>query len=158
MTQSTSTDRPAAPPIPAPGPNEAPFWEATQRGELALPSCDSCGWLAYPPSSVCTNCHVDPPAFGWTTISGRATLATWTIIRDAFLPGFTSETPYVVGEFEIPEQAGLRIIARVIGIEIPDLKIGLAMSVGFVDGGEGTRIPVFHLADSQTTNQEEVSR
>lgn len=137
---ATST---AVPPIPAPAPAEAPFWDATQRGVLSVQRCTGCSRLAYPPSAVCTNCLLDPPSFEWMPISGDATLATWTIVRDAFLPGFASFTPYIVGEVEIPEQAGLRIIARIVDLDPDDLSIGLELHVDFVDGGESTRVPVF---------------
>lgn len=133
----------ALPPIPAPGPADAPFWEATKRGVLTVQRCTGCGWLAYPPSTVCTNCLLDPPSFEWAPISGDATLATWTIVRDAFLPGFRDLTPYVVGEVEIPEQSGLRIAGRLVGIDTENLRIGLELHVDFVDGGEATRVPVF---------------
>jgi len=64
-------------------------------------------------------------------------------VRDAFLPGFAEITPYVVGEVELVEQSGLRVVARVVGIDDDALRPGLSLRVDFVDGGDGTRVPVF---------------
>jgi len=109
--------------------------------------CAHCGFLTYPPVPVCSRCHADPPAFEWADVSGHGRLATWTIVRDAFLPGFADITPYVVGEVELVEQPGLRVVARVVGIDHDALRPGLALRVDFVDGGDGTRVPVFVEAE-----------
>ena len=143
MTTS-STQRPAAArPVPVPDQVSADFWDAAAAGRLALQRCDGCGHLAYPPRLICPACQVDPPSFAYADVSGHGQLATWTIVRDAFLPGFTDDVPFVLGEVELTEQAGLRIVARVVGVDHAALRIGLPLAVDFVDGGEGTRVPVF---------------
>ena len=108
--------------------------------------CCHCDRLAYPPALVCVGCLVDPPAFTWQPVSGLGRLATWTIVRDAFLPSFVRAVPYVVGEVELAEQRGLRMVARVVGVSLADLHVGLAVRVDFIVGGEGTMVPVFVVA------------
>lgn len=125
----------------------APFWEAAQRDQLVVRRCTGCGHLSYPPRLVCTECLLDPPDFDWAPMSGRGELITWTIVRDAFLPGFAPLVPYAVGDVRLAEQADLRIVARLVDVEFGDLRIGLPVTVAFVDGGEGTRVPVFTSSD-----------
>lgn len=126
----------------------APFWESAGRGELAVRRCTGCGNLSYPPRLVCPQCLLDPPDFEWATVSGRGELVTWTIVRDAFLPGFAPLVPYAVGDVRLAEQADLRFVARLVDVEFGDLRIGLPVTVAFVDGGEGTRVPVFSPVDT----------
>jgi uncharacterized protein len=138
----------AQPPIPVADELSAGFWEAAARGVLAMQRCSPCGTLAYPPGRVCSSCVADPPVFEWAQVSGDGRLATWTIVRDAFLPAFAAETPYVVGEVELAEQPGLRVVARVVGVDDADLRIGLPLRVEFAergidDAGAPVRVPVF---------------
>lgn len=137
-----------APPIPVPDSLSQGFWDHAAEGRLAAWRCDACGTLAYPPQPVCTNCQADPPRFTWAPLSGAGTVATWTVVRDALLPGFAADAPYVVAEVEVPEQTGLRIVARLRGIAIDDVRVGLPVQVAFADGGEGTKVPVFEGAGS----------
>mgnify|MGYP000933938888 CR=1 FL=1 len=134
---------PAAPPIPSPDERTQGFWDQTAHGVLTTQRCDNCGHRAYPPTLICTNCLVDPAAFSWAPVAGTGRLATWTIIRDALLPGFADLVPYAVAEVELPEQDGLRVLARLQGADFDDLEAGLHVAVAFVDGGEGTQVPVF---------------
>lgn len=97
---------------------------------------------------MCPQCLLDPPDFDWAPVSGRGELVTWTIVHDAFLPGFAPLVPYAVGDVRLAEQADLRFVARLLDVEFDDLRIGLPVSVRFVDGGEGTRVPVFTAGDT----------
>lgn len=133
----------AAPPIPVPDESSAGFWELAADGILATQRCTNCGWRAYPPRMVCPRCLADPPDFEWSRVSGDGRLATWTIVRDALLPGFAASTPYVVAEVELVEQEGLRVVARLVDVPEHELRIGIQVRVGFVDGGEGMHVPVF---------------
>jgi len=96
---------------------------------------------------VCTACLGDPPGFEWVPVGGRGELVTWTVVHDAFLPGFAALTPYVVGEVRLDEADDLRLVTRIVGIEPEELRIGTRLAVGFADGGEGTSVPFFQPAD-----------
>ncbi|MDA3041418.1 MAG: Zn-ribbon domain-containing OB-fold protein [Actinomycetota bacterium] len=143
MTSSTHDEVRNAPPIPVANESTEAFWQLAKNGQLATQRCNSCGWQSYPPRMVCPNCHADPPSFDWTPVSGRGRLATWTIVRDALLPGFADQVPYIVGEVELDEQDGLRFLARLSGIDEDALRVGLRLRACFADGGEGTRVPLF---------------
>jgi uncharacterized OB-fold protein len=52
--------------------------------------------------------------FSFVPVSQRGRLRTWTIMRDAFLPGFRADVPWVVGEAERDDAPGVRLLARLI--------------------------------------------
>jgi uncharacterized OB-fold protein len=73
---------------------------------------------------------------------------TWTIVRQAFLPGFHADVPYVLVMVELVEQAGLRLVGRLVdGVDAP-LRIGAAVEVVIEDRGPGAAVPAFALADA----------
>jgi uncharacterized OB-fold protein len=137
-----------AKPVPLPDELSSGFWEAAARRELVVQQCGNCGWFAYPPGLACVNCHIDPPDFDWETVSGAGRLKTWTVMRDSFLPGFAGDVPYVVADVELAEQPGLRMVARLDGVEPEDLELGLALRVDYGDIGGGRLVPYFVLATS----------
>lgn len=120
-------------PIPVPDELSEGFWSAASEHRLSVQQCESCGWLAYPPNIACINCLVDPPRFGWHDVSGAGRLKTWTVVRDAFLPGFADAVPYVIADVELVEQPGLRILARLEGVDHDELARELAVEVAFTD-------------------------
>jgi uncharacterized OB-fold protein len=130
-------------PVPVPDPTSEGFWAAACEHRLVVQRCRGCGWLAYPPSTVCRRCLDDPPDFEWAPISGSGNLKTWTVVRDSFLPAFADETPYVIAEVEMIEQAGLRIIARLVDVEVDDLALGIPVEVSFDDRAPGVSVPQF---------------
>jgi hypothetical protein len=64
----------------------------------------------------------------------------------AFLPGFTPYVPYVVAAVELEEQAGLRMVARLVDGPDGPLGYGAAVETRFDDVAPGVAIPVFGLA------------
>jgi uncharacterized OB-fold protein len=64
-------------------------------------------------------------------------------VRDAFLPGFADEVPYVIGDIELVEQPGLRMITQLVGLTAGELKVGLPVTVRFQDLAEGLSVPQF---------------
>jgi uncharacterized OB-fold protein len=91
---------------------------------------------------------VDPPDFDWAPVSGDGVLKTWTVVRDAFLPAFADDTPYVIAEIELPEQEGLRLITQLVGIDLAELALGLSLEVTFDERAEGISVPQFKRAVS----------
>jgi uncharacterized OB-fold protein len=84
-------------------------------------------------------------------VSGRATVAAFTINRQNWIPGF--EPPYVVAIVELDDEPDVRLITNVVGVPIEDVGIGMAVEVFFEDwtglsGDEGSRvwIPLFRPA------------
>ena len=76
--------QPPGPPF-TPTPESRPFWAATRRHELVLPSCRACGTLFYYPRAACPSCLSSD--LDWQRVSGRGRLNTFTVVHRG-LPNF----------------------------------------------------------------------
>jgi uncharacterized OB-fold protein len=137
-----------AKPLPLPDQGTEPFWTAAARHVLTVQRCESCGRLAHPPVVVCPGCLSPTPEFSFVPVSGRGRLATWTIMRDAFLPGFKADIPWVIGEAELDDAPGVRMIARMADGPDAPFTIGAAVTVEFDDVADGVALPLFKLETS----------
>jgi hypothetical protein len=85
-------------------------------------------------------------------------VASWTVIRQSFLPGFAADVPFLPVDVELPEQAGLRMIGRLLDGPGAPVAIGAPVRVAFediaaegtgtADPGGGFSVPAFTLAGS----------
>lgn len=118
------------------------FWTGGERDELRFLRCQVCGEYVHPPQPICPRCHskeLVPEA-----VSGRATVATYTVNHHAWMPG--PELPYVVAIVEIVEQPTLRLTTNIVGCRPDDVSVGMAVRVVFehhADGDGEVWIPLF---------------
>ena len=141
------SDAPApAKPRPVPDERSAGYWEAAADHVLALPRCSVCGRVSMPPGPVCPYCRSTDPAFEFVPVEGRGTVRSWTLIRDAFLPGFRDDLPYLLVDVALDDHPNVRLIGRL--VDGPDalLRLGDAVTVTFDDLDEGVAVPAFTLA------------
>ena len=136
-------------PVPVPDDTSAPFWSAAAEHVLTVARCARCGQFAMPPDVVCPHCRSSDPRFEFTPVSGRGTVRSWTVVRQAFLPGFDDDLPFVLVDVELVEQKELRLIGRL--LDGPDaldagLHVGDAVVVGFEDLAPGVAVPAFELS------------
>jgi uncharacterized OB-fold protein len=144
---------PGAParPLPARDETSTPYWEAAARHELVVARCSRCRAYAIPPDVVCPHCFSAEPGFAFEQVSGRATVRSWTVMRQSFLPGFGADVPFVLVDVELVEQAGLRMVGRLLdgppalGGDGAPLRIGAAVRVAFEDVADGVSVPAFVL-------------
>ena len=133
---------------PLPGPDELsePFWKAAKERLLTIQRCQHCGHYSHPPEHVCPQCVALEPSFKFEPVSGRGKIKSWVVMRDAFLPGFVDELPFVIAVIELDEQPGLRMLTQVLdGADAP-IKIGVPVHVEFVDVTDEITLPQFRLA------------
>jgi uncharacterized OB-fold protein len=130
-------------PVPAADDRSAGFWEAAARGVLALARCARCGGFTHPPDVTCERCGATDPAFTWEPVSGRGTVRSWTIVRQSFLPGF--ETPFLLVDVELEEQAELRLIGRLLDGPDAQVRLGAPVTVAFEDLAAGVAVHAFRL-------------
>ena len=83
-------------------------FRASAEGELRFQCCSDCSTLIHPPAPVCPACLSRDS--GVKTVSGRATVHTWTINHQPWIPGF--DPPYVVAVVEIEEQPDVRLMTN----------------------------------------------
>lgn len=141
-----SYQRPGLRLAPSPTPESEAFWTGGRDGNLLITRCHACGHFFHPPGPACWRCRSTDVAP--EKVSGRATVAAFSVDRQPWIPGF--EPPYIVAIVEIAEDPGVRLITNVVDVEPADMSIGLEVEVFFEDwtalsGGEDTRvwIPLF---------------
>jgi len=115
------------------------FWHGGANGRLCFSCCSACGYYVHPPAPVCPVClgrRLEPRA-----VSGRATVLTYTVNHNLWIPGF--DPPYVIAIVELDEQPGLRLTTNVVGCPPEAVTIGMRVRVVFEDAGEGVFLPLF---------------
>lgn len=124
------------PPLPAPTPTSRPFWDGLAEGRVRLQRCRACGnWVFYP-RSRCSHCLAD--ALEWHTVSGAATLYSWTVCRRPPAPHFADRVPWVLAVVELAE--GVRLTTTLEGVDgdQDDLRAGMALRPVFDRQGSVT--------------------
>jgi uncharacterized OB-fold protein len=109
------------PPQPDPDFDTEPFWLATAEGHLELCRCQSCHRWQQPPLERCRWCAA-PTAF--ERVSGKGTIYTFIVQRQAAVVGYFDKVPYAVAIVELDEQPGLRLPGRVVDVDPDTVKIG----------------------------------
>jgi uncharacterized protein len=132
-------------PLPVPDDVSAPFWEAAAAHVLTVARCAKCATLTMPPDTVCPHCRSTDPEFAFTPVSGRGTVRSWTVVRQAFLPGFDHDIPFLLVDVELDEQPDLRLIGRLVDGVGAQLHVGTTVIAAFEDLAPGIAIPAFEL-------------
>jgi uncharacterized protein len=130
---------------PVPDEQSAGYWAAAAEHRLALPRCAHCGTYALPPGPVCPGCLSTEPQYEYAPIDGAGSIRSWTVIHDAFLPGFADEVPFVLVDVELDAQADLRMIGRLLDGVDADLHAGSRVTVDFEDLDSEFAVPAFRL-------------
>jgi uncharacterized OB-fold protein len=135
---------------PAPAPDDVTefFWRGAAERRLLVQRCSACGYLSHPPDVACTRCgalELEP-----VPVSGRGTVYSFAIVRQAFDPAFVPDVPYAVALVELDDQSGLRMLANVVGVAPDAIEIGMRVEVAFEHRGDHV-VPQFrpseHAAD-----------
>ena len=128
--------------LPAVTPENEHFWRGGAAGELRFLRCRACRHYIHPPSPLCPEClsrELAPEA-----VSGRATLLTYTVNHQPWIPGF--DPPYVIAIVELPEQRGLRLTTNLVNCREEEIAIGMPLRVRFEAAGDGVFLPLFEPA------------
>lgn len=135
------TTPPTAPakPLPQPGPDMVPFFEAARRHELVVQRCGGCGALRFPARAICSRCLSREAA--WVPTSGRGTVFSFAVMHQANHPGFAAEAPYAVVVIELEE--GPRLLSNVVDCPVANVRIGLPVEVVFEELTPDVTLPKF---------------
>jgi uncharacterized OB-fold protein len=117
------------------------FWTSGADGRLRFQRCQACGYWIHPSGPICPMCHSKDLAP--VAVAGDAVLHTYTVNRQAWLPGF--EPPYVVAIVELPEQEGLRLTTNLVNVALEDVRIGMPVRVVF-EQWDDVWLPLFEPA------------
>jgi uncharacterized protein len=131
---------------PTPTAESRAFWSGGERGELLICRCRGCGHFFHPPGPACWRCRSNDVAP--EPVSGRATVAAYTVNRQPWIPGF--EPPYIVAMVELADERDVRLVTNVVGVDAADMRVGLDVDVFFepwtdLSGDDDTRVwlPLF---------------
>jgi len=132
-------------PVPVPDERSAPFWRAAAEHTLTVACCGACGQPTLPPDVVCPHCGSTTPEFSYTPVSGRATVKSWTVMRQSFLPGFESDVPFVLVDVELADAPQVRMIGRLLDGEDPALHLDAQVGIAWEDLTAEVSVPAFRL-------------
>ena len=126
-------------PVPEPGRDTRPYWDALNEGRLVIQRCGQCGKPRHYPRPVCDACYsmdVD-----WKEASGRGTVHSWTVAHHPFHIGFKRELPYLVVTVDLEE--GVRMQAQLRNADETSLRIGLPVEIRFERAKADLTLPYF---------------
>ncbi|MFD1246791.1 Zn-ribbon domain-containing OB-fold protein [Nocardioides ginsengisoli] len=119
-------------PVPERDVDSEPFWAALDEKRLLLQCCSACDRFRFPAMSRCPYCT--GPRSEWRELSGRGTVYSWIVVRQAFWPQFAGEVPYALVTVDLAE--GVRVVGRMDDIDALDF--GRSVDVVYVEHPEWT--------------------
>jgi uncharacterized protein len=131
---------PEGAPLPDPGPDEIPFFEACARRELRLQRCADCGRFRHPPSPRCPECR--SARIEWEQISGEGEVFSYTIVHHAVHKALKGTTPYNVVLVALDGTNGARLVSNLVDTPYQDVHVGQRVSL-FWDEVPGGWLPRF---------------
>ena len=136
MTDAAKPPRPR--PVPVPDPESAPYWDAANEGRLLVQRCTRHGHHQLYPRPHCVVCR---GPVEWQEASGRATIYSFTVIRQNMVRPFRDLLPYVVALVDLEE--GPRLMTNIVDCDPGDVTVGAPVRVRFDEVTEGVRLPFF---------------
>lgn len=127
----------------------APFWRAAAQGRLELPCCPSSGKLVWYPQQSCPDCGED---LLWRELSGRGTVAAFTVVRRPLFPEYADWVPFIPALIALEEDPSVRLVSQLVDCQAEDVACDLAVQVTFrklkAGSGEHYQAPLFLLQKS----------
>lgn len=116
-------------PLPVPTETSAPYWNALLAHRVDIQQCSDCGHWVFYPRGHCPNCFSNK--LEWKTVSGQATLLTYTIARIPTAPEFGDEMPQKLAVVQFDE--GPHVNTTLVGLEEDEIEIGMRLKPVFDD-------------------------
>jgi uncharacterized OB-fold protein len=113
-------------------PENAPFWEAAERGVLLLKHCKACDRPHWYPRIVCPLCGSDDVE--WREASGRGAIYSFSVVR-------RMGEPYVLAFVTLEE--GPTVMTNIVDTPEQALEIGARVRVVFRRTAEGRKMPYY---------------
>lgn len=127
-------------PLPQATEISAPFWDGLRAHTVRIQQCDQNHWIFFPR----THCpHCGSRTLQWRSVSGAATLYSYTVARVPTLPEFTDEMPQLLAVVELVE--GVHINTTLVGMDPSDIRIGQALRPVF-DERPGSQVLLRYTA------------
>jgi uncharacterized protein len=113
-----------------------PHWDAAAQRRLEIPYCAQCGAPQWPPRPNCLRCHSFD--FEWREVEPRGRLYSYFVAHKPLHPSVAEEVPYVAGSVELT--AGVKMLGRLVGIELDEIEIGMTVQASFVERAPGVTL------------------
>jgi uncharacterized OB-fold protein len=105
-------------------PEDLPFFDALDQGEIAVPWCTRCDDHVWPPRSHCVRClH---PVTERRTLPGAGEIYSYSVVHRGEGP-FAGHTPFVVALVSL--DGGPTIVANVLADDVDELAVGRRVSL-----------------------------
>ncbi|MDA4108129.1 Zn-ribbon domain-containing OB-fold protein [Mycolicibacterium holsaticum] len=115
------------------------FWQAAQRGALAVQWCWRCAQPVHLPRPQCPRCGSSE--LGWHDVDGTATVYSWAVVRHPVHPAFP--VPYTVALVALTDHPSVRLMAHFDGT--PPLREGLPVRCVARPDAAGVLVPQWEL-------------
>jgi uncharacterized OB-fold protein len=125
-------------PEPSRGGLEAPYWEATRRGVLAIQRCSSCGRFQWGPEWICHACHSFDLGFEAVRPAGR--IYSWERVWHPVDPRLIDACPYLVVLVELPDAGDVRVVGNLLGEASQSVTIGSPVGAVFEEHDDYTLV------------------
>jgi uncharacterized OB-fold protein len=129
----------AARATPALDERSVPFFEAAERGVLALQRCEACQTFLHPVRGRCTSCG--DTRIQWVEASGRGRIWGHGRLRRSYLPELEGKLPLSLVLVDLDE--GVRFASRLAIGEDGNVRVGDRVAVVFERLADGSAVPVF---------------
>jgi acetyl-CoA acetyltransferase/uncharacterized OB-fold protein len=126
-------------PLPEITPANEWFWRSGEDGRLRIQACQDCATLVHPPVPICPSCR----SLSWAPreVSGRATVAGFTVNSQQWLPNFVPP-PYVIAAVALEEDPTVRLTTNIVECDPEDVHIGQQVAVRF-EQQDDVWVPLF---------------
>jgi uncharacterized OB-fold protein len=129
-------------PRPAPGPDDAPFWEWCRRGQLRIQRCTACGEFRHRPRPLCPTCASTEAE--WAPVSGRGVVWSYTVCFPPVLPAFEDRVPYNAVVVRLEE--GPFLVSNLLDCPNDAIEVEMPVEAVLVTVDDELTLPLFRPA------------
>ena len=129
-------------PLPIITDDNREYWEYCKKHELRMQKCQNCGYIRFPSSLLCPQCHSTDA--DWIELSGRGEIYSFVIYRAPYHPSYADDIPYIVAIIQLDE--GPRMESNIIDCKVEDIRIDMRVEVCFDDITDEVSLPKFKPA------------
>jgi len=127
-------------PRPSITPDNGFFFEGAKQHKLLIQQCSACQTLRHPPQPRCDHCG----SYEWHPLeaSGKGTVYSYVVNHHPQVPAF--DYPLPLGLIELEE--GTRLVAEIVDCVPDDIKVGMPVTVTWIDADDELTLPAFKPA------------
>lgn len=135
--QATTYDKP----IPLKTLDNAAYWDAADRHELALQNCTDCNKYFNPAGPSCPNCGSEKVE--WQVLGNEiyGEVESFIVSHRPFLPGFQNDCPLIIAAVKLNDIPYINILANILDVDHEAVHIGMPVKMTWVDITEDRALP-----------------